>query len=60
VFTAAYVLFLPGLLSSLIGPHYPNEILTFPLLAGGGLIVAANIVMQWRGRPHRPSIAPSP
>ncbi len=60
VFTAIYVLFLPALLGGFIGRAYPNESLTPTLAAGGILIVAANILMQWKLPPHRPSIAPAP
>jgi drug/metabolite transporter (DMT)-like permease len=60
VFAAAYALFLPGLLSRFAGVAYPDESLTVPLVTGGGLIVVANIWMQWRRSPHRPGIAPAP
>jgi len=60
VFTAIYVLFLPALLGAFIGRSYPNESLTFTLLTGGALIVASNILMQWKKPPHRPAIAPVP
>jgi drug/metabolite transporter (DMT)-like permease len=60
VFTAIYVLFLPSMLGTFIGKSYPNETLTLALLAGGGLIVIANVLMQWKGRPHQPAIAPIP
>lgn len=58
VFTAAYVLFLPAMLGAFIGGSYPNESVTAPLLVGGALIVAANILMQWKRRPHSPPIGP--
>jgi len=60
VFTAVLVLFLPVLLGQLVGSAYPNESLTFSLVAGGSLILAANLLMQWKRRPHQPSIAPAP
>jgi drug/metabolite transporter (DMT)-like permease len=60
VFTAAFVLFLPVLLGRLAGQSYPNESLTTALVTGGSLILAANLLMQWKRRPHRPSIAPVP
>jgi len=60
VFTAAFVLFLPTLLGQLVGSSYPNESLTLSLLTGGSLILAANILMQWKRRPHPPAIAPVP
>lgn len=60
VFTAVYVLFLPALLGAFIGQRYANESLTASLALGGALIVTANVLMQWRGSPHRPAIAPAP
>ena len=60
VFTAAYALVLPVMLGGLAGVAYPNETLTLPLAIGGGLILAANIWMQWRRAPHRPAVAPVP
>ena len=60
VFTAAYALVLPVMLGGLVGVAYPNETLTLPLAIGGGLILAANIWMQWRRAPHRPAVAPVP
>jgi drug/metabolite transporter (DMT)-like permease len=48
VITSFYVLFLPGLLAAFIGHAYPNETLTPAILVGGTLIVAANVLMQWR------------
>jgi drug/metabolite transporter (DMT)-like permease len=52
VFTAAFALFLPVLLGNFVGRNYPNESLTLSLSAGGALIVAANILMQWKRKPH--------
>ncbi len=60
VFTAGMVLFLPVLLGKLVGQPYPNESLTLSLVTGGSLILSANLLMQWRRRPHPPSIAPAP
>jgi len=47
-FAAALAWFLPGWISSWTGVNYPDEPLTWTLLAGGGLITAANLVVQWR------------
>jgi drug/metabolite transporter (DMT)-like permease len=60
LFTAGFALFLPVLLGRLAGHAYPNESLTVSLVTGGSLILAANLLMQWKRRPHRPSIAPAP
>lgn len=60
VFTAGFVMFLPVLLGRLVGHAYPNESLTFSLISGGSLILAANVLMQWKRPPHPPAIAPAP
>ena len=60
VFTAGYALVLPGIISRLSGVNYANETITLPLLMGGGLILAANVWMQLKRAPHRPSVAPAP
>ncbi len=57
VFTAIYVMFLPILLGNFIGVPYPNESITGALLLGGGLILSANILMQWKRPPHLPPLA---
>ena len=51
VFTSGVSLFLPGLISRWAGVPYPDEQLTWNLAAGGGLILAANVWLQLRGRP---------
>ncbi len=58
VFTALFVLFLPALLGKLIHGSYPNETLSASLLTGGALILAANILMQWKRPPHLPAAGP--
>lgn len=58
VFTALYVLFLPALLAGFVGSAYPNETLSWPLVAGGAPILAANLLMQWKRPPHSPPLAP--
>lgn len=60
VFTAGFVTFLPALLTQLVGQAYPNQSLTLTLVGGGLLIVAANVLMQWKKPPHPPAIAPVP
>lgn len=60
VFTAIYVLFLPAMLGDFIGGSYPNEILSGQLLVGGSLILAANVLMQWKRPPHLPPAGPVP
>jgi len=46
VFASASALFLPGWFSSLAGINYPDERITSSLLIGGGLITAANVLIQ--------------
>lgn len=58
VFTAAYVLFIPTMLGVFIGTEYHNESFTLALGIGGGLIVLANAMMQWRRSPHLPPAGP--
>lgn len=48
IFTSALALFLPALLARWGGFVYPNETLTWQLLVGGGLITAANLLLQLR------------
>lgn len=60
VFAAIYALILPVWISRLAGMDYANETLSFKLLVGGGLIAAANILMQIVRPPHPPGIAPVP
>jgi drug/metabolite transporter (DMT)-like permease len=60
IFTAAFAMFLPAWLTTLVGHAYPNESLTPSLIYGGSLILAANVLMQWKRPPHPPAIAPAP
>jgi drug/metabolite transporter (DMT)-like permease len=48
VVTSVLTLFLPGLISIWAGINYPNENLTARLLIGGGLVTAANVLLQKR------------
>lgn len=48
IFTSVLALFLPALLARWGGFTYENETLTWRLLAGGGLITAANLLLQLR------------
>ena len=48
VFASVMALFLPALFSSWAGFAYANETLTWQLLAGGGLITFANLLLQLR------------
>ena len=48
------------MLGKFIGDVYPNESLTPHLLLGGALILAANMLMQWKRPPHLPPSGPVP
>jgi drug/metabolite transporter (DMT)-like permease len=55
VFASLFALFLPAWFSALAGLNYPNEKVTFNLLVGGGLISAANVLIQIKAaRPMQP------
>jgi drug/metabolite transporter (DMT)-like permease len=46
LFASSMALFLPALFSRWAGLGYPNETVTISLLLGGGLITAANVLIQ--------------
>ena len=46
VFASLLALFLPALFSRVAGLDYANETVTLRLLVGGGLVMAANVLMQ--------------
>lgn len=48
VFASLFALFLPAWFSGLAGVNYPNETITWSLAIGGGLITAANFLVQSR------------
>jgi drug/metabolite transporter (DMT)-like permease len=48
LFASLFALLLPGWFGALGGFNYPNEQLTAHLLIGGGLITAANVLIQLR------------
>jgi drug/metabolite transporter (DMT)-like permease len=52
VFASLMALVLPGLFSRWAGFAYPNETLTLNLLIGGGLITAANVLIQLKPLPR--------
>lgn len=47
VFASFFAMFLPALYSAWAGISYPNERFTLTLVLGGGLITAANALIQW-------------
>lgn len=60
VFAAVYVLFLPAWIASWTGGIYQNERWGAVTWIGGGLIIAANVIVQLKKSPHPAAIAPSP
>ncbi|MBI3879579.1 MAG: DMT family transporter [Verrucomicrobia bacterium] len=48
VFASAFALFVPAWFSAWAGVDYGNETLTKNLLLGGGLILAANVLVQFK------------
>jgi len=57
VLVSLVALFLPEWLSHWAGVNYPNELITTRLLLGGGLITAANVLLQspWLERNRAPA-----
>lgn len=47
VFASLVALVLPAWMSTTLHIHYPNETLTTALLLGGGLVLTANLLIQW-------------
>jgi drug/metabolite transporter (DMT)-like permease len=60
VSTSLFATFLPVCLSALVGIEYDNEQLSMSLLAGGGLILFANLVMQIWGHTPVPHAGETP
>lgn len=52
IFGSGMALFVPALISAAAGIAYANESLTMSLLVGGGLITAANVLIQLRPPPR--------
>jgi drug/metabolite transporter (DMT)-like permease len=48
VFASAWALFLPAWFSTFAGITYPNEMLSWQLFAGGGLMLTANLLLIYR------------
>lgn len=55
LFASVLALFLPAMFSTWGGFDYPNEQLTWHLLAGGGLITVANVLIQLKPSSARAS-----
>jgi len=58
IFGSLLALCLPALFSRWAGIDYANEHLTVNLLIGGGLITAANLLIQWKPPPRSARTAP--
>lgn len=56
VFASAAALWVPGIVSALSGIGYANERLTWNLVGGGALVLAANVALQLRPPPRPPSV----
>jgi drug/metabolite transporter (DMT)-like permease len=54
IFGSAMALYLPGVFSVFAGINYPNELATLNLFIGGGLITAANVLIQLNPPPPVP------
>jgi drug/metabolite transporter (DMT)-like permease len=52
IFGSLLALCLPAVFSRWAGIDYPNERLSLNLLLGGGLITAANLLIQWKPPPR--------
>ena len=50
LFASVFALFLPAIFSKLVGVNYLNERATWNLALGGGLITAANVLIQLRSK----------
>ncbi len=57
IFGSAMALFLPGIFSGWAAIDYANERATPHLLAGGGLITLANVLIQLKPPPKTPPVA---
>ncbi len=55
VFASAAAMILPGWISAGFGVDYANEHIVMPMLLGGGLIVAANLISLWPTASRQPA-----
>ena len=60
VLVSMLALFLPGWLAQWTGVDFPNERVTVRLLAGGGLVTVANVLLQSRWLESGPLFGTSP
>lgn len=57
VFASLFALFLPALISAAANIDYANETITWTLLTGGSVIIAANVLLQLK--PPAKTVAPA-
>jgi drug/metabolite transporter (DMT)-like permease len=57
VFACLFAFIMPGVISAWAGIAYPNESLSQSLLVGGGLVLAANLVVQLKPPENRTDTA---
>jgi drug/metabolite transporter (DMT)-like permease len=61
LFTSVFALFIPARLSRLAAVNYPNEVMGAHLLLGGGLVIAANLLVLWQASKKAPPVpCPAP
>jgi drug/metabolite transporter (DMT)-like permease len=53
--TSLFTLFIPAWLSRLAAVNYPNEVIGANLLLGGGLVIAANLLVLWQAAKSAPA-----
>lgn len=53
VWASLLALFLPAWISRGTGIDYPNEVVTTQLVIGGTLVIAANLLLQWKWRTRK-------
>lgn len=58
--TSVFALFVPAWLSRMAAVNYPNEIAGAHLLLGGGLLIAANLLVLWQSSKQRPAASRPP
>jgi len=56
LFTSVFALFMPAWLSRLAAVNYPNEVMGAHLLLGGGLVIAANLLVLWQASKKAPAV----
>ena len=55
--TSVFALFVPAWLSRLATVNYPNEVIGAHLLIGGGLVIAANLLVLWQSSKKKAAVS---